>query len=111
MMIDPCDEDDGKAQGEREERWAEMAEGKPQLPSRTDVFRRRNLDVDDQERKRDGKNAIAKNLEPCVGVRICHLVVAVSVYAVAVMSLVRYLGPRGEPTDKIFRQDDIGLRS
>src|SRR5215469_4645643 len=83
MVIDPGDEDDGKTQHESEERWSKMAEGKPQLASRTNAFRRRDLDVDDQERKRDGKDAIAENLEPGVGVRICHLVVAVSVYTVA----------------------------
>src|SRR5262245_9707210 len=83
MVIDPRDQDDGETQHESEDRWSEMPEGEPQLTSRTDLFRRRDPDVDDQQRKRDGKDAVAENLEPCVGVRICHVVVAVSGYAVA----------------------------
>src|SRR5258705_4931995 len=73
MVIDPGDQDDGKTQHEREDRWPEMPEGKPQLTSGANPFRRRDLDVDDQERERDGKNAIAESLKPCVGVRVCHV--------------------------------------
>src|SRR5262249_44795469 len=78
---DPGDEDDGETQHERKKRWPEMPEGKPQLTSGANPFRRRDLDVDDQERERDGKDGIAESLEPCVGVRVCHVVV-VSVYGV-----------------------------
>ena len=77
VVIDPGDEDDGKTQHEREDRWPEMPEGKPQLASGANPFRRRDLDVDDQERECDGKDAIAEGLEPCVGVRVRHVVVAV----------------------------------
>src|SRR5262249_30742869 len=59
-------------------------------------------DVDDQERERDGKDRIAKGLEPCVRVRVCHVVVAVSVYAVddpvAILSSVAARCPRNLPS-------------
>src|SRR5258706_5012591 len=83
MVIARGDQDDGKPQHEREDRWSQMPEGKPQLASGANPFRRRDLDVDDQERERDGKDAIAESLEPCVGVRVCHVVFAVSLYVVA----------------------------
>jgi len=58
-----------------------MPEGKPQLTSSANLLRRRDLDVDDQERERDGKDAIAERLEPRVGVGFCHVVFAVSLLA------------------------------
>ena len=81
-MIDPGDEDDGKTQHEREDPGPEMPERTPQLTSGADPTGRRDFDVDDQERERDGKDTIAERLEPCVRVRVCQVVVALTVYAV-----------------------------
>ena len=64
MVIDPADEDDGETQDEREDRRRQVPECKPQLASRTDRVRRRNLDVDDEQRERDSKDSIAKGFEP-----------------------------------------------
>jgi hypothetical protein len=60
VVVHPHDADDDEAQAEAEERGPLVQQGAPELTALIDV---RYADFEDQQRNRDGENAVAKRLQ------------------------------------------------
>ena len=66
-MVHPGDEDDDEAQREGEDGGENSIHGIPHIAVAVEGDAGGNFNIDDEQRHGDGKYAVAKSLQPCIG--------------------------------------------